>query len=240
MGLDIGFPVHVGPSESPTMTKRIFIPTDGPEDWKRFLADPDRHWKHGYSAFAIAARWEQGAESDAGLAPEVAAVLASRFETPVLVLAVPEHKVALPGGVTPSRSDVWALVRSGRELISVAVEGKAEESFDVTVGEWLAHESRGRATRLDYLVGLFGLEGKDLAPIRYQFLHRLASAVLEAERCGAGHAVMLVHSFSRKRTGFDDYASFARLFGLEAEAGTLQTVVGEGPVGVYVGWADGA
>jgi hypothetical protein len=24
------------------MTKRIYIPTDGPEDWKRFLADRDR------------------------------------------------------------------------------------------------------------------------------------------------------------------------------------------------------
>ncbi len=222
------------------MSKRIFIPTDGPEDWKRFLADPDRHWKHGYSAFALAARWEQGAESETGLAPEVAATLASRFEAPVLVFAVPEHKVPLPGGASPSQNDVWALVRSGRELISVAVEGKAEESFDVTVGEWLAHESRGKATRLDYVVGLLGLEGKDLGAIRYQFLHRLAAAVLEAERCGAGHAAMLVHSFSRKRTGFDDYAAFTRLFGLEAEAGKLLAVEEEGPVGAYVGWVDGA
>jgi hypothetical protein len=221
------------------MTKRIFIPTDGPEDWKRFLADPDRHWKHGYSAFALAARWEQYAAIDTGLAPEITALLAPRFDTPVLLFAVPEHKVPLPGGSTASQNDVWALVRSGSEHLSVAVEGKAEESFDVTIGEWLAHDSRGKAARLDYLVGLLGLEGKDLDSIRYQFLQRLASAVLEAERCGAGHAVMLVHSFSSKRTGFADYAAFARLFGLEAEAGNLLSIEGDAPVRVHLGWAVG-
>jgi hypothetical protein len=222
------------------MTKRIFIPTDGPEDWKRFLADPDRHWKHEFSAFALAQRWEQGAESDTGLAPEVSAVLAQRFETPVLLFAVPEHRVPFPGGGAAPQNDVWALVRSRRDLISLAVEGKAEEAFDVTVGEWHSHESHGKAARLDYLVGLLGLEGKDLHPIRYQFLHCTASAVLEAERCGAGHAVMLVHSFSRKHTGFEDYAAFAQLFGLEAKVGTLLPVKGEGPVRLYLGWADGS
>jgi len=222
------------------MTKRIFVPTDGPEDWKRFLADPDRHWKHEYSAFALAQRWEEGAESDTGLAHEVSAVLQQRFETPVLLFAVPEHRVPFPGGSGASQNDVWALVRSRRDIISLAVEGKGEEAFDVTVGEWRAHEARGTAATLDYLVGLLGLEGKDLDPIRYQFLHCAASALLEAERCGAGHAVMLIHSFSRKHAGFGDYAAFAKLFGLEAKVGTLVSANGQGPVRLHLGWADGS
>jgi hypothetical protein len=30
--------------------RRIFIATTGPEDWKGGLADPEKHWKKGYSA----------------------------------------------------------------------------------------------------------------------------------------------------------------------------------------------
>jgi hypothetical protein len=174
-----------------------------------------------------------------GLPPEVAAILGQRFEVPVLLFATPEHKVPLPGGRTPSQNDVWALVRSGDALLSVAVEGKAEEAFDVTVGEWRAHESRGKTARLDYLVGLLGLEGRNLDPIRYQFLHRTASAILEAERCGAGHAVMLVHSFSKANTGFADYATFVTLFGLEAAVGTLLSVPGDAAIGLHLGWVRG-
>ena len=50
---------------------------------------------------------------------------------------------------------------------------------------------------------------------------------------------MLVHSFSSKRTGFEDYAAFAGLFGLEAAVGKLLAVPGEGPVARYLGWAAG-
>lgn len=221
------------------MTKRIFVPTSGPDDWKRFLSEPDRHWKEGFSAWSIAVRWEEAAAGESGLPPEVATILAQRFELPQLLFAVPEHQVPLPGGATASQSDVWALVRCGTALLSVAVEGKAEESFDVTIGEWRANESRGRLARLDYLVGLLGLEGKPLDAIRYQLLHRTASALLEAERCGAANAVMLVHSFSTRDTGFDDYAAFAELFGLEAEVGRLLAVPGEGAVRLYLGWVKG-
>jgi len=222
------------------MTKRIFVPTSGPDDWKRFLSEPDRHWKEGFSAWSLAVRWEEAAGSESGLPPEVVAVIAQRFELPVLLFAVPEHRVPLPGGSAASQNDVWALVRSGADLVSVAVEGKAEESFDVTIGDWRANESRGRLARLDYLVGLLGLEDKELGAIRYQLLHRTGSALLEAERCGAAHAVMLVHSFSARNTGFDDYAAFAGLFGLQAELGRLLPVPGEGAVKLYLGWVKGA
>ncbi len=29
-------------------------PTSGPDSWKQWLAKPDKHWKPGYSAWAIA------------------------------------------------------------------------------------------------------------------------------------------------------------------------------------------
>ena len=38
--------------------QKIFIPSDGPEDWKKLLAQPDLHWKTGHSACATAYAWE--------------------------------------------------------------------------------------------------------------------------------------------------------------------------------------
>jgi hypothetical protein len=32
----------------------IYIPANGPEDWRQFLAEPDRQWKDGYSAKELA------------------------------------------------------------------------------------------------------------------------------------------------------------------------------------------
>jgi hypothetical protein len=33
---------------------KIFIPANKPEDWKSLLAEPDKHWKTGYSAKTLA------------------------------------------------------------------------------------------------------------------------------------------------------------------------------------------
>ena len=36
---------------------RILIPASTPEDWKKFLADPEKQWKKGYSARTLAYCW---------------------------------------------------------------------------------------------------------------------------------------------------------------------------------------
>jgi hypothetical protein len=38
---------------------RIYIPTQSPEDWRRLLAQPEKHWREGYSARALAECWER-------------------------------------------------------------------------------------------------------------------------------------------------------------------------------------
>lgn len=38
--------------------KRIFLPTQAPSDWQRFLAKPSLHWKKSYSSMTTAACWE--------------------------------------------------------------------------------------------------------------------------------------------------------------------------------------
>ncbi len=32
----------------------VYVPIERPEDWKQFLADPDKQWKKGYSAYSLA------------------------------------------------------------------------------------------------------------------------------------------------------------------------------------------
>ena len=77
---------------------RILACTTTPEGWKQFLADPDKHWRTGYSAKALALSWEAAD----GLPAEIAAVLNSApdraLSNPVPYLAVPEYRIDLPGG----------------------------------------------------------------------------------------------------------------------------------------------
>lgn len=40
------------------MTSRFYVPTSSAEDWRRFLAEPDKQWVPGYSAHALASAWE--------------------------------------------------------------------------------------------------------------------------------------------------------------------------------------
>ncbi|GAB4582074.1 MAG: hypothetical protein Fur0022_48270 [Anaerolineales bacterium] len=49
--------------------------------------------------------------------------------------------------------------------------------------------------------------------IRYQLLHRTASAIIEAKQLNARYAMMIVHSFSTEHKWFSDYQDFLDLFG---------------------------
>jgi hypothetical protein len=37
---------------------KVYIPTTGPDDWQRFLADPAKQWGTGFSAKTLAYCWE--------------------------------------------------------------------------------------------------------------------------------------------------------------------------------------
>jgi hypothetical protein len=57
------------------------------------------------------------------------------------LLAIPERPVPLPGRGKASFSDLFVLAKSGADLVSITVEGKVSESFDVPVSEWLYRDS---------------------------------------------------------------------------------------------------
>jgi hypothetical protein len=212
----------------------IYIPASSAEQWAQFLAEPVKHWRQGHSARTLAYSWQEAS----GFPPEVGSVLASQFPAPELLLALPEHKVPLPGGSRSSQNDIWALARSEGKLISIAVEGKVSEPFGPTVQEWHAEPSRGKSERLAYLLSVLGLSA---APdtLRYQLLHRTASAIIEAKRFGAAHAVMLVHSFSQSSEWFSDYAAFVSLMGSTAIENKVVSVGSPSDVQLHLAWVRG-
>jgi hypothetical protein len=204
--------------------KRIFIPTDGPESWKHLLAEPDRHWQPGFSAMSTALSWEKAN----GIPNEIASLF-SRAEDPSLRdaelnIAIPEYKVGLAGGSRPSQNDVFALLSCRDGLIAAMVEGKAREDFDETLLNWKKRTSpQGMKARLADIAKRTGLTERIPDHIRYQLLHRTASAVIEANRFHAPYAAMIVQSFvaDDSENHYKDFCEFLGLYGKEATKNRL-------------------
>src|SRR5437773_5971631 len=101
------------------LMKRILIPTEKVEDWKRFLAQPELHWKVGFSAMTIAKTWEDAG----GMPPEVVRILNTAGPDlsgldPLAI--IPEYKVPLPGGARASQTDVFVVARGKGGLVTLA------------------------------------------------------------------------------------------------------------------------
>ena len=219
--------------------KRILIPTERAEDWRRLLASPQLHWKPGFSAMTLALAWEH---ANGQLPPEVSAALAASGKSALVdlkpLMIVPEYKIPLPGGRRGSQSDVFVLATNGKELVTMVVEGKVDEPFGPTVGEWKAVESEGRVARLAYILQRLRLPSV-ADNIRYQLLHRAVSAVLAAEQFFAAQTVMLVHSFSPSAKWLDDFHAFTQLFGKRPAVGEVVPLGRFGRGELVVGWCSG-
>lgn len=216
---------------------KVLIPATSPEDWRRLLAEPKKHWRRGFSAQAVAFSWQ---EAD-GFPSEVYEVLSEvpRLKELKALIVIPEHQVPLPGGSRPSQNDVWVLGRTPSGLVSVAVEGKVSEPFGPTVGEWVSNSSHGKKKRLRFLCHELGLPYPTPDDVRYQLLHRAASALIEAKRFFACDAVMLVHSFSQEDQWFDDYRRFLSLFNLAAEVNEVTSLDREAELFLHFAWVRG-
>lgn len=219
--------------------KRILIPTKGADTWKQFLAEPDKHWQRGFSAMSTAFSWEK---SD-GLPSEIKAIFSTANDESLrdaqIALAIPEYKVDLDGGSRPSQNDVFALVTSSGGLIAMMVEGKAREDFDVQLEQWRQRTSeKGVQARMAHILVNIGLREPIPGHIRYQLLHRTASAVIEAKRFHARHAVMLVQSFVENdaENHFGDFAAFLDLYGKKAKKGVLIQLHDSAECRLYAAW----
>jgi len=218
---------------------KFFIPANNPEDWKTLLADPNKHWKTGYSAKALAYCWQEAND----FPPEVMNMFKASgikiFQDVEFLLAFPEYKVPLPGGRRASQNDIFVLAKGNGQLVSIMVEGKVSEPFGETVADWKLHDRGGKKIRLKYLCDELQLDEDKVDHIRYQLLHRTASAVIEAKRFNAQNALMLVHSFSQLDEWFDDYCQFLALFGVKGKLDSLVFAKILDGINLYLAWVKG-
>lgn len=221
------------------MNKRaIYTPINSPKEWRRLLANPKKQWKTGHSAKTLAYCWQEANKfpieiktifQDAGVP--------FADLTPLIIL--PEHKVELGDGFRPSQNDIWILAKSGRELFSITVEGKVSESFGIPVNKWLQDNSKGKQKRLSFLIEKLGISGKLDHSIRYQFIHRTVSAIIEAENFLASHAMVIIHSFSPSNKWFKQFAKFANLYGLRPKINTVVTAKTSSGLSLHFVWICG-
>lgn len=217
---------------------RVLIPTNGPSSWRQLLADPEKHWVRRASAFETAVSWEVAQATERGLPDAIAALLDTQQDLAgaTTLIALPEHKVKLQGRGRASQNDVWVFLRAGASYISMAVEGKAGESFGEQLQDWLKGASPGKIARLEHLCTTLGSEHPPISTLRYQLLHRTASALIEAERFGAAHAVMIVQSFRSDPASLADYVAFGSALGASVSQGQLTKVPRSTGPALYLGW----
>src|SRR3954469_24472266 len=213
-------------------------------DW-HCLAPPaaKHHWAVGRSAMELARDWLEG---------DAAARTAALLRTPPqLPGANPRAGVraeltglTLRDGIAekltrfdeirggPRHHDLLIHGSTSSGPLIVGVEGKADESFDLTLRDYVANALRRRPEttrapeRLDRLTTTFFGAVLDDAPglgdLRYQLLSALAGTLADAKLEGARHAVLLVHEFVTAQTNdashaenADALAAFVDRLGLE-------------------------
>ena len=213
---------------------RLHVHIQEPEDIIAYLGKGERHWKKGYSAQELAECWF----NCDGIPRRVREVLAQcpDYSDAELIDGFFERSVDLRTSGYPSHTDLMVVVglKSGTGII--AVEGKVEEPFGQTVGKWNDHTD-GKERRLSALCASLGLEVGEVQDLRYQLLHRTASAIYEAQRYRTDSALMLVHSFSERGSSFSDFAAFTTRMGIPvADANELSEAKTCEGVNLRLGW----
>ena len=194
------------------MMTKLFYASDVhvPEDVISHLADGERHWRKGFSAYELSHSWVR---ADGFPAP-VSDVLdgCESYRDAELVEGFFEKEVDLRTRGRASQTDLMVFAKVADRYAVVAVEGKVDEPFGPLVGDW-NDGSAGRMARLEALCQTLGLNVTAVEHLRYQLFHRTASAIYEAQRYRCGRALMLVHSFSETDASFDDFVKFASSMG---------------------------
>ena len=201
--------------------KKILVPTKSIESWKELLADPELHWNEKHSAMEVAKSWE--AKDDIPIEIYKALNKSEDLKNQELLLAIPEFHVPLPGGNRDSQNDVLTILSSEKGLCVAAVEAKYHEDFGSDyIGPWLkkASPDSGKQERLSYILDKIRFpESIDNSNMRYQFFHRLASAVIMAEKFHAPQAIMIIQSFESddKLNHYPDFVTFIEAYGKTAK-----------------------
>lgn len=215
--------------------RRLHVPLEAPEDVIPHLGSPG-HYKEGYSAFCLVNSWMADNEIPelVGLTLDTVPAL----QGAKLLEGFLEREVSLGDGARHSQTDLLCLLDIRNELAVMSVEGKVRESFGQLVSKELETASDFKKSRIERLAQFLGLSLEKAKPLRYQLIHRTASAIFESQRFHSKTAIMMVHSFDAADAGFTDYCRFAEAIGF----GQVEPTYTVGPklfdgISLYLGWA---
>ena len=217
------------------MIRRLHVPFRKPEDLIPHLAKQDAHWKTGYSAKELAVAWGNSQNDFPQVIRQVLAT-APEYADAEMIDGFFEREVELKSPGRNSQTDLMIVAGLQNELAIMAIEGKVDEPFAELVRDW--NTSPGKQCRLEVLCASLGIFLAQAQSLRFQLLHRAASAIYEAQRYRARHALMLVHSFSAKHRWFEDFATFSCAMGQPLQHPGLcsPAKICEG-VSLRLGWA---
>ncbi|MDW7656398.1 MAG: hypothetical protein SCM11_04400 [Bacillota bacterium] len=192
-------------------------------EWKDYLAEPNKHWRTGYSAKELAYCW-QNQKADF---PDIVnqAFIKNGIQAKFL-LGIPEYKVPMPGTGKDSQNDIFVLARINSNLCPIVVEGKCNEPFGKYCDDKSLDEPNRNKRYLSMLNEL-SLNTEKILPekLRYQLLHRTLSAIRIAKDFDASTCMMIIHRIGASKEGsFNDYRFYLSLFNIAAEKETVQAV----------------
>lgn len=218
----------------------FYVPTSKPEDWKQFLAQPDKQWKDGYSAKELAEAWQNASGFPKIVRNALASSKIAEDKEIEFIQGIPEYKVDLPGGIRASQNDLFVLAKIGNELVVIMVEGKHREPFGKTVAEWKKDGgfSEGKQSRLAYLATTLDLPLSNIDGLRYQLFHRTVSALLTAQKYCAKKAIMMVHTFSLNNDSYPDYEAFANMLGYKPAMNCFTEYKTKSGILLSLGWVN--
>jgi hypothetical protein len=99
--------------------------------------------------------------------------------------------------------------------------------------------TQGKTIRLEHIMEHLDLTEQPLNHIRYQLLHRTASALIEAKWFHAKSAAMLIHSFSKNHKWFEDYSEFLNLFDRIGKPNSITLIGRKNGIDLYCAWVTG-
>lgn len=205
------------------------------EDWVEVVSA--RHYKKDHSAFEVAQKWRN-------VGYRLPEPIASIFQNSgvsglrgIEILQVyAEYPVFLTDSFkSPSKCDLMIFCRSPlASKIVIAVEAKCMETFSERVTNWIRAPDSStnrrqrklfqspnplvdrKVDRLDALNKVLSLQISTDSEIRYQLLHRTASAILTARQTFADIAIVLIQAFTQSDANFSDFVDFCRVLGIRA------------------------
>lgn len=189
------------------------LPILSVNDWftKTRLKEKPEHWVDGYSAKELAKAWFRNGFST--LPSEVETLLESHPLTQRFVgeYGIPEHETKLDTYRGMGRVTDLVLVGKCKEDVKtlIAIEAKTNEEFGNTIKNRIDEAAKKPDSnvkdRIDLLVhSILGKPlDKKIEMLRYQLLHALAGALIEAKNRQAKQVVFIIYEFNSKRTRSD-------------------------------------